>query len=102
MKTRAGFVSNSSSSSFVLKTDDLTDKQVNMIWNHIEFAQKIMSRILESDDERPHFGSYYDGRDAWIITEDEGEIRGYTNMDNFSMMDFLSYIGVDMSKVTFD
>lgn len=80
MKVRNGFVSNSSSSSFVISIDMLTDTQIMAIWNHIQEADK---HCGEWD-----FGSC-DDYDEWIIEQDDSTISGYTNMDNFDMYTFL-------------
>ena len=89
MKARLGFVSNSSSSSFVINLDDLTPKQVRKIKNHTEVAKNMWSNR-----------EWYD--DQWSIEENDETIRGYTIMDNFDMHDFLENIGVDMSKVRWE
>ena len=103
MKIRVGFVSNSSSASFVLKMDGLTDYQIHMIENHIYFA-RTMKRKKNELDEEYDLGYSDEDSDAWQITVDKeaGEIHGYTNMTNFGMESFLQLIEVDMSKVEFD
>jgi len=86
MKIRNGFVSNSSSSSFVMPTDCLTVAQLNKIKNHIGFAKKFNMGYITTYDE-------------WAIIEDEKFIRGNTSMANFDMREFMEKIGIDMSKV---
>lgn len=56
MKIRTGFVSNSSSSSFVIKKDKLTRDQIYMIQNHIAVAKKIDEAVkpLISNGGRGH------------------------------------------------
>jgi len=63
MKIRMGFVSNSSSSSFVVAQSALTEDQIN--------------RLLSLD--YVPLGQY---RDRWSITDDGRTIRGWTSMDN--------------------
>jgi hypothetical protein len=63
MKVRQGFVSNSSSSSFVVAKAYLTGLQIGQL---IEFC------------EHP-VGEY---RDTWNITVDEYNVRGFTCMNN--------------------
>lgn len=82
MKIRVGFVSNSSSSSFLIAKQNLKPKQINKILNHIKKGQKLgMSGCREEN--------------TWIIDENTTYIYGYTDMDNFNMNEFLDLIGVD-------
>lgn len=102
MKTRIGFVSNSSSASFVLKMHGLSKKQFNMVLNHTTFAKKLL-RESQDSDERPNFGYLDDTYNEWILEIDyeKDEICGRTMMSNFDMEEFLKYIGVDMNDVEF-
>ena len=92
MKIRSGFVSNSSSSSFVIYLGDITDKQLNKIKNHIHFAQKM--RTIEYKCEH----------DAWNIEVDEEKniVRGWTWVDNFDMHEFLAQISVASDTVSWE
>jgi len=92
MKMRRGFVSNSSSSSFVIPLEALSPRQVNKIENHIHFSQGMKT---EYDNEC----WYNDEREAWRITVGADEVGGYTCMDNFDMRWFLTQIGVDPEDV---
>jgi len=99
MKIRSGFVSNSSSSSFIIERKNLTKKQISKIKNHIDEHNK-----MDPLDQYNHC-------DGWSIYENlpegyseyddkvkrkyrQGHIEGYCNMDNFSMYSFLEEIGV--------
>ena len=79
MKTRLGFVSNSSSSSFVIRKVALTRLQIVAIRHH-----GVVGKWFDMDH----------GDMMWEIEEGGGEIRGHTWMDNFSMYDFFEAIGV--------
>ena len=86
MKQRNGFVSNSSSSSFIIKPDGLSKLQIYAIKNHIEIANK----ALEWD---VHEG------EAWKISERNGDILLLTNMDNFDMRYFLQEIEIPAENI---
>ena len=83
MKTRQGFVSNSSSSSFIIGKSNLTNEQIGKILDH--------HKIVEN-----HGCHKYD---SWEITIEEDYIKGSTLMDNFDMGHYLSSIGVDPDVV---
>lgn len=89
MKMRLGFVSNSSSSSFVIPLSVLTAEQLAMILNHIEVARGF--NMIDINE--------YDG---WDISVNNIEVEGFTFMDNFDMEAFLQKIGVDTDKVIFE
>ena len=85
-KLRNGFVSNSSSSSFVISLDKITAKQLNKIFDHIELGQEMGLDCAESHE-------------AWTISVDDNNVTGYTFMDNFDMEEFLLKIGVDAEDI---
>jgi hypothetical protein len=89
MKIRAGFVSNSSSASFVLPIEGLTIEQVFKILYHTEIAQKEMkeNKVLNPND-------YDISRwDKWDITLSGNKIFGFTTMTNFDIQHFINEIG---------
>lgn len=79
MKIRKGFVSNSSSSSFVVEKKNLTSEQIDKIRNHVQEAEKLGLQYFN---------------DGWEITETNDRIEGFTWMDNLDMYSFLNKIGV--------
>lgn len=94
MKIRNGFVSNSSSSSFMIYKKDLTEKQIYWIKNHIaachlssfkKFSNLVSNHIREQD--------------AWDIRNEDDKIIMSTIIDNFDMLLFLEYIGVDRNNI---
>jgi hypothetical protein len=103
MKIRHGFVSNSSSSSFIISKYYLSQYQIDMIENHIKEAKNIAEKIKkdnESFEECEYIlSSLFDYGDQWYIHEEEDHVRGYTYMDNFDMDWFLRKIGVNIEKV---
>ncbi len=89
MKIRAGYVSNSSSSSFVIDKYYLSSYQIEMIKNHIEESKRL-----------PMPEKLYNGKDdAWSITETKNTIKGNTWMDNFDMCWFLNEINIPSEKI---
>lgn len=81
MKIREDFVTNSSSSSFIIAKKHLTDMQIEAIKHHSELAERM------NWDRCGWYG-------PWSISETDTYIEGTTDMDNFDMCNFLDYIGV--------
>lgn len=74
MKTRQGFVSNSSSSSFLVSKAAITVAQMEQI------------RDAAADND-------------WSFYEDGPNITGYTIVDNFDMYGFMLQIGVPQNAI---
>jgi hypothetical protein len=84
MKIRNGFVSNSSSSSFIINLDDITPAQISKIKHHAQHGKHMHMLFVNH---------------PWYITEDDTTIRGETSMDSFDMKEFLDKIGVPSEVV---
>lgn len=82
MKKRRGWVSNSSSSSFIIKKQYLNDGQ---LWLLLNYQQVAKDWVMPNVDDEP-----------WIITEEGMYVGFYTFLDNFPMWDFLERIGVNL------
>ena len=113
MKIRNGFVSNSSSSSFVILKKYLSEEQIKKIKNHIEYCVK--ENLFDLKDTYNHLldeyisdypkekadqkAKRYIKYNEWNITEWTDIITGGTSMDNFNMYEFMETIGVPLDKV---
>lgn len=103
MKTRNGFVSNSSSSSFVVLKDILSTEQKDKILNCLDWIDIFIKEDKKNgnvDNIKSRF-EYYDS-DPWRIVEYDDYIFGETSMDNFSMDDYFDYIKIDSAYVNWD
>lgn len=86
-KIREDYVTNSSSSSFIIAKKYIDSDQIEAIRKHITLGKK-MGMV----DDKWDF--------PWDITENDEFISGYVSMDNFDMYTFLNKIGVDENKVS--
>lgn len=87
MKVRHDFITNSSSSSFIINKRHLDGDQIEAIRRHGEIGAAL--GISYADEK-------------WCIEENDMYIGGYTSMDNFDMREFLEKIDVNMRHVKFD
>lgn len=69
MKLREGFISNSSSASFILMKKYMTAPQIKKVMKY-------------KDIDIIHHQEKHSSSESWHITEDEDVIKGFTLMDN--------------------
>lgn len=89
MKIRSGFVSNSSSASFVILKSNLTERQLKQIRSAPAYAKRLGMDFIEEYEN-------------WRVQEDENVILGTTTMDNFCFAEFLTKIGVNWDYIGWD
>jgi hypothetical protein len=97
MKIKPTFVTNSSSASFTILKSNLTDLQIQLIYEHIEIAYLVLpSGKNDHDNISVHYinNTQYGNRtaDAWQIEETKDEIKGWTSMDNFDIHWYLTKV----------
>jgi hypothetical protein len=94
MKFKLDFVTNSSSASFIIALDKLSQEQLILIYNHFSVGKLIKRKQIMSYGLSDH--------DEWLIWEDDGKLNGATIMDNFDMYWFLQEIGIPEEVIEYE
>lgn len=93
MKTKQGFVSNSSSSSFIIPKEGLTPFQRFVIENHSYVAEAIRPLVENQDGEYFTYPGLCDYcKQGWEIQSNETDYLCSTFMDNFLLMTSYLYL----------
>ena len=110
MKIRQGFVSNSSSCSFIIPKSELTESQIEAMLNVSEVAKKFNTQFGRVDIEGGDFFrsfavEYFEedwNGDRGRIWETEDMIKGVTSCDNFGMVEYMEMIGIDTTRINIE
>lgn len=84
MKVRLDFVTNSSSSSFLICKRNLTKEQLAAVRNHSKLGEYL---DLDYAEER------------WRIEENDNYITGCTGMDNYDISELFGIVGINDNAV---
>lgn len=100
MKRRMGFVSNSSSASFIVAKKGLSEDILSALRNHIQAAQEMKKTL--SKEEQDYVFEYLDVDDVWNLVEDDRFLDFDVGMNNFPLNMFARKIGVPEKNIVED
>lgn len=90
MKIRNGFVSNSSSSSFIIAVVDLLPWDIRHNKNNKEKIEFILDKVINEASE-----------EGWAVRVENGYLFGTTWMDNFDLIEYITKITDGVSQYDF-
>lgn len=103
MKIRTGFVSNSSSSSFIIYKNNLSEKQIDEVRNYIAKIpnMKVIKILIKEQyyknlqEALREFNCDYD---YWMIEEDCDKFTFDTCIMNFPLIKYFNIIGIKIEE----
>ena len=95
MKIRSGFVSNSSSASFIIKRRKVSEDQIEKILSYTECGKQDKCKDPEKRCDGCSEDIFEDNDEGWDIDIDDDFVKGDTIMANFNMINYL----VDVVKI---
>jgi hypothetical protein len=99
MKIRIAFVANSSSGSFIIHKEKLTEKQLDHIRNHVMYAN-MKARQYPHDESWKDLSCGNIEFNWWHLIESDTTIKASTFMTNFDLYSFCLKIGVPKEALT--
>ena len=116
MKTRNGWVSNSSSSSFIIRKDNISQKQLEFLTDPRGQVDDTIRRSLLANKFDPNISSIEDEiakikedfgfcelvSELWEVEEEDDYYRFSTYMDNLNLIALASYIGLIPEEIDED
>lgn len=95
MKIRTGFVSNSSSSSFIIRKSNLTSEQLYMIKNHIDYCYDLLEKMENETPERIYTEADPFGEESYFGDE---LLKNDLSIEKLRDLLFIKYYGYDRNK----
>lgn len=114
MRNRTGWVSNSSSCSFIIKNYNISERQKDWIKNPKEYFRAVCKDKWEemSWDQQTDYDEDFenflrlkeeevglDWSSEWSIYEEDDHLSFYTTMDNFNYVSYIELVGIDRKYI---